>query len=156
MKPRTATALAVLLACATTLHAQTRPNLNGRWARETPTGPALEDVDPSWEEIATDASGFTLRRSAQPDRVERYAWDDGERSVSRYAQRSRACRARWEGSSLVLECRQTDTGPGGEAPPIDTREVRQLDSDGRLVVDVTWHSGEQTTTRRNAYRAVKP
>jgi hypothetical protein len=144
-----------VLATVLTLGAQARPNLNGRWVRVEQTGPGLEDVDPSWEEITTDASGFTLRRSAQPDRIERYTWDDGERAVLRYAQRARTCRARWEGAALVLECRQIDTGPGGEAPPIYTREIRQLDADGRLLLDVMWRSGDLTTNRRNVYRPVK-
>ena len=59
----------------------------------------------------------------------------------------------WEDATLIATCRTArDGGPGGMAPPIETREVYRLGADGRLIVDLTWRRGTQEVRRTFSYR----
>ena len=49
-----------------------------------------------------------------------------------------------------------DGAAGGRAPEIVTREVRFIDGDGRLVLELAWRSEEREVTRRAVYRREQP
>jgi len=130
---------------------QSPSDLAGVWVREAASRPALEDAAPAWEEITVDATQVTIRRAARPRVTEVYPFDGVERSTVRGRQ-NRFCRAGWDGSSLILDCREIDGGPGGGAAAILTREARSIDANGRLVLETRWNSGDQVVTRRERYR----
>jgi len=130
---------------------QSPSDLAGVWVREATSRPALDDAAPTWEEITVDATQVTIRRAARPRVTEVYPFDGVERSTVRVRQ-SRFCRAGWDGSTLVLDCRELDGGPGGNAAPIITREMRSIDLNGRMVFETRWSSGDQVVTRRERYR----
>jgi hypothetical protein len=130
---------------------QSTSALAGVWVRESAARPALDDAAPTWEDITVDATQVTIRRSARPQVTEVYPFDGVERSIVRVRQ-NRFCRAGWNDSTLVLDCRELDGGPGGGAPPIITREMRSIDLNGRMVLETRWSSGEQVVTRRERYR----
>lgn len=153
--------LMLLVLLAPDALAQRANDLSGRWVRDSPLGPVQNDVAPAWEEISL-VDGVVMIRRAPSDRsspelvtasteAEVYAGDGVERSSPR-VRTSRQCRSQWEGGQFVLECRQLDGGPGGKAPEVLTREVRFVDGDGRLVLEVTWRSDERIVTRRAVYR----
>jgi hypothetical protein len=148
--------IALTLALGTSsLPAPLQLDLTGRWVREGPARPGLEDQEPAWEEIAIVADTVTIRRATRPSQTEVYRFDSTERQIMRTRQ-TRYCRTEWSDGALIVECRETDGGPGGGAPPIWTREVRSLNASGRLVIETTWRSGDQTVTRRALFRRDVP
>ena len=103
--------------------------LAGQWQRVDPvTVGAADDASPAWEQLTVDGTSITLQRSAQATRTEAYTVDNVERAVARVPGHTRTCRARWENAAFVLECHQTDSGPGGTSPSIGTVEYVRLDS----------------------------
>ena len=65
----------------------------------------------------------------------------------------RRCRTVWDEAALIVTCRAArDGGPGGMAPPIETREVYRVAPDGRLLVELAWRSGTQDVRRTFTYR----
>ena len=146
--------LTVLLSTSA-LAAPPQGDLTGRWVREGPAQPGLEDQAPAWEEIAIVADTVTIRRATRPTQAEIYRFDATERQITRIRQ-TRYCRTDWSDGALAIECREIDGGPGGLAPAIWTREVRSLDASGRLVIETTWRSADQTVTRRALFRRDVP
>ena len=148
--------IALTLALSTSsLTAPLQLDLTGRWVREGPAQPGLEDQAPAWEEIAIVADTVTIRRATRPTQAEIYRFDATERQITRIRQ-TRYCRTDWSDGALAIECREIDGGPGGLAPAIWTREVRSLDASGRLVIETTWRSADQTVTRRALFRRDVP
>jgi hypothetical protein len=130
---------------------QTRQALTGVWTLDNPREAALEHVQPVSEEISVTTTTVTVRRGDLSTPTVLYPLDGAERPEARLGG-TRLCRTAWEQEVLVIACRSTEGGPGGGAPPVYTRETRQVDADGRLVVTVTWRSGDSTTTRTSRYR----
>lgn len=146
------TVAVVWLGSATHIAAQTL-SLSGLWQRvDPPIVGAAEDLAPTWEVIAIDASIVTIRRSAQAAVTEVYTLDDDQRTVVRVPGQTRTCRARWDEGAFVLACHQTGTGPGGRTAPVDTLETRVIDDADQLVVALTWTSGAKTVHRHSVYR----
>jgi hypothetical protein len=128
-----------------------RAALAGLWVREDAR--VTVDAEPAWQRIGIDRDVVTQVRSARPELVEADRADGTERAANRMDTENRRCRVMWEGATLIAECRATrDGGPGGLAPPIETREVHRVRTDGRLVVDLTWRSGTQEVRRTFTYR----
>jgi hypothetical protein len=158
-------AVALTLIPAHGAAAQSQTDLSGRWIREASLGAAMDDIAPAWEDISNqdrlvtirrapaEGSSGTLLQSGSTSAVlpEVYASDGVERSTQR-AKTTRLCRSEWQASQFVIECRDTDRGPGGSAPEILTREVRSIDSEGRLVLELTWRSDDRVVTRRAVFR----
>jgi hypothetical protein len=127
----------------------------------------MDDVAPAWEDIslqdglvairrapAGDKSGTLLESAVSSVLPEVYASDGVERSTQR-AKATRLCRSEWQAAQFVIECRDTDPGPGGSAPEIFTREVRSIDSEDRLGLELTWRSDDRVVTRRAVFRRAK-
>ena len=75
---------------------------------------------PAWEEITVDATQVTIRRATRPRDIEVYRLDDTDRQTVR-VRANRVCRAGWDGTAFVIDCREVDGGPGGMAPPRSSR-----------------------------------
>jgi hypothetical protein len=140
-----------LILSAASLAAPWPLDLTGRWVRVGPAQPGFDDHEPAWEEIAVVGDMVSIRRATRPLQTEIYHADSIERLTTRVRQ-TRSCRTDWSVGTLILECLETDGGPGGRAPTIWTREVRSLDASGRLVIETAWRSGDQTVTRRALFR----
>ena len=89
-------------------------DLTGRWVREGAAQPGLDDQVPAWEEVAIEADTVTIRRATRPTQTEVYRVDATERQTKRVRQ-TRYCRTDWSAGALVIECRETEGGPGGRA-----------------------------------------
>jgi hypothetical protein len=158
-------AASLVLTCVAYAKTQSSTDLSGRWVRETSLGPAMDDIAPAWEDISTQDGIVTIRRAPAEDSSgsllqsgatsavlpEVYASDGVEHPTQR-AKSTRMCRSEWQASQFIIECRDTNPGPGGSAPEILTREVRSIDSAGRLVLDLTWRSDDRVVTRRAVFR----
>jgi hypothetical protein len=111
------------------------------------------DPEPAWQRIGIDGDVVTRVRATRPELVETYRSDGNEQTVNRTETENRRCRVVWEEAMLIATCRAArDGGPGGQASPIDTREVYRVAADGRLTVDLTWRSGTQEVRRTFTYR----
>jgi hypothetical protein len=128
-----------------------RAALAGLWVRED----ARVTVDPeaAWQRLGIDGDVVTRVRATRPELVESYRADGTERAASRTDTENRRCRVVWEEATLIATCRAArDGGPGGQAPPIDTREVYRVAADGRLIVELTWRSGTHEVRRTFTYQ----
>ena len=143
---KTAVCVVIVVLSMALASTQTRADLAGRWVRDADPGPGMEDTFPAWEQITLVDGAVEIVRSPRPAQVERYLTDTTERNTSRIRS-ARACRAAWDGAEFVVTCRENAQAPGGTVVAIVTREARRLDAAGRLKLEISWRSGDQTTTR---------
>ena len=83
--------------------------------------------------------------------IRRLFWDGTERTETNDRGASVRVRTRWEQDRLVTERVETLALPGSTTE-LTTKEVRWVEPDGRMAVDVSWTSNGITTTRRTHYR----
>ena len=141
----------LILMLAQTAAPTDRAALAGLWVREDVR--VTVDPEPAWQRLGVDGDVVTRVRATRPELVESYRADGTERAASRTETENRRCRTEWDAAVLIVTCRAArDGGPGGLAPPIDTREVYRVADDGRLVVELTWRSGTQDVRRTFTYR----
>ena len=128
-----------------------RTALAGLWVREDAR--VTVDPEPAWQRLGIDGDVVTRVRASRAELVESYRADGTDRAASRTETENRRCRVVWEDATLIANCRAArDGGPGGMAPPIETREVSRVAADGRLIVELTWRSGTQEVRRTFTYR----
>ena len=127
-------------------------SLDGRWLRQGAPQVMPDYTEPAWQDLTVTTDTVNIIRASRATVVETYRTDGVERQANRGAPENRSCHASRESARLVLECvDQRDGGPGGEAPPVATKEVWRVDAQARMVYELTSRSGEQEFARTVIY-----
>lgn len=154
---------AIVLAVTSAAFAQAKPDFSGTWTldrdkSEMPQmggrpgggGGMMGDVSVTIKQTA-DTLAIEQKMGEMGSRTLNYKLD-GSESVNPGARGGEAkSTSKWDGAKLITEGTQTMSGPNGEVT-IKSKEVRSLQPDGTMLVEVTRETPRGTTTSKLVFK----
>ena len=164
MRRTTVWMAAIVLAITSAVFAQAKPDFSGTWTldRDKSEMPQMGGGGGRPGGAPTGDMVVTIKQSADTLTIEQKMGDMGTRTMNYKLDGSESVNSgmrggeaksttKWDGSKLVTETTQTMTGPNGEMT-MKSKEIRSLESDGTMRVDVTRETPRGTSTSKLVFK----
>jgi hypothetical protein len=164
MTRKTVWLAAIMLAVTSAVFAQNKPDFSGTWTldRDKSEMPQMAGGPGGRPGGGTGTMTVTIKQTPDTITIEQTTGQMGSRTLTYKLDGSESVNpgmrggeskstSKWDGDKLVTESTQTMNGPNGEMT-MKSKEIRSLQPDGTMLVDVTRETPRGTNTSKLVFK----